>query len=110
MKVARTRVRSQSLPRGQCSPRRFYRRVNVGRRSLSHCRELLASRRIRRVEISSCRWRLPRAVDEVPEAATVAVEPCKSLARIFGRWAVLHGHEFFDNAHSLLLASLTIEP
>src|ERR1700720_3983713 len=43
------------------------------------------------------------------EAPATTVQPGKSFARILRRGAVLHSHEFFDDAHSLL-SSLVIEP
>src|SRR5207249_10788938 len=79
-------------------------------RSLRHGREFFTCGRIHCVEISPCRGCLPRAIDEMSEASVVTVQPSKSLARILKSRAVLHGHEFLDDAHSLLLASLVIKP
>src|SRR5260370_16991639 len=84
--------------------------INIRCRSLCHRCEFFASGRIGRVEIGPGGGSLPRAVYEMSEAAAVMVQPCKSLSRILRRGAVFHGHEFFNDAHSLFLASLVIEP
>src|SRR6266478_8241575 len=60
------------------------------------------SGRICRVEIRSCRRRLPSAVYEMSETPAVTVQPRESLTGIFRCGAVLHGHKFFDDAHSFL--------
>jgi hypothetical protein len=36
------------------------------------------------------------------ETPGVTVQPGESFARIFRRGAILHGHEFLDDAHSIL--------
>src|SRR5882757_1407184 len=110
IEIARTHMRSEGLPRRQSSPRGFHRAIDMRCRSLRHRREFFTRGGIRGLEITPCRGRLPRAVNEMSEAPAVPVQPCKSFARIIRRGTVLHGHEFFDDAHSLLLASLVIEP
>src|SRR6202165_3347330 len=107
--ITRARMRSEGLPCWQSSPRGFHRAIDIRCRSLRHRREFFTCGRIRGLEITSRRGRLPRAVPEISQAPAVAVQPCKSFARVLWRGAVLHGHEFFDDAHSLLLASLVIE-
>src|SRR6266478_1117670 len=102
IEVARTRMRSEGLPRWQSTPRGFHRAVDIGCRSLCDRCEFFTSGRICRVEIRSRRGRLPSAVYEMSETPVVTVQPRESLARILRCGAVLHGHEFFDDAHSLL--------
>src|SRR5216684_7610203 len=109
IEIAGARMRSKGLPRWQSSARGFHRAVDVQRRALRHRREFFSRGRIRRLEISPRRGRLPRAVYEMSEAPAMTVQPGKSFARILWRGAVLHSHEFFDDAHSLL-SSLVIEP
>src|SRR5713226_4449794 len=110
IEIARTRMRSEGLPRRQSAPRSLHRAVDVCSRSLCHRCEFFARGRISGVEIGSRRGRLPRAVYEMSEAPSVTVQPCESLARILRCRAVFHGHEFFDDAHALLLVSFFIEP
>ena len=110
IEIARTRMRSKRLPRWQSSARGFHRTVDIQRGALRHRREFFTRGRIRGLEITPSRGGLPRAVNEMSEAPAVTVQPGKGFARILRRGAVLHGHEFFDDAHTLLLASLIIEP
>src|ERR1700687_5774768 len=109
IEIARTRMRSEELPRRQCSPCGFHRAIDIRCRSLRHRREFFTRGRIRGLEITPSGGRLPRAVNEMSEAPAVTVQPSQSFARILRRGAILHGHEFLDDAHSLLLASLVIE-
>src|SRR3989449_5142502 len=109
IEIARTHMRSEGLPRRQNSPRGFHRAIDIRCRSLRHRREFFTRGGIRGLEITPCCGRLPRAVNEMSEAPAVTVQPCQSFARILRRGTVLHGHEFFDDAHSLLLASRSEE-
>src|SRR5713101_4893185 len=109
IEITRARMIGERLPRRQSSPRGFYRAIDVRRRSLGHSCELFAGRRIRGVEISPGRGRMRRTVDEMPEAAAMAVQPGECFARILRRGPVLHGHEFLDDTHSLFLNSVDIE-
>src|SRR5229473_7901113 len=67
IEVARTRMRSEGLPRWQSTPRGFHRAVYIRCRSLCDRCEFFTSGRICRVEIRSCRRRLPSAVYEMSE-------------------------------------------
>src|SRR5437879_9621295 len=102
---ARTRVRTEGLPCRQSTPRSFHRAIDIRCRSFCHYRESFTCGRVRGVEISPCRGRLPGAVHEMSKAPAVTVQPGKRLARILGRGAVLHGHEFFADPHALLSLS-----
>jgi hypothetical protein len=52
---------------------------------------------------------LPRAVDEMGETAFVVfVEPSQGFAGIFGSGAVVHGDEFFYDAHGCELIVMEI--
>ena len=42
---------------------------------------------------------MPGAVDEMRETAVVMIEPGDGFAGIFGGGAVVHGDEFFYDAH-----------
>ena len=110
IQITRTRMWSEGLPRRQGSARGLHRAIHVCHGSLRHCSEFFASGRICGVEIGACHGCLPCAVNEMSEAAVVTIQPCKSLARVFWRGAVLHGHKFFDNAHSSLLNSFVTKP
>src|SRR5438132_14174609 len=105
MEIACPRVRTEGLPCRQSPPRSFHRAIDIRCRSFCHYRESFTCGRVRGVEISPCRGRLPGAVHEMSKAPAVTVQPGKRLARILGRGAVLHGHEFFDDAHALLSLS-----
>src|SRR5213592_2975795 len=58
---ARARMRSERLPSWQSGARSFHGTVNIRRRSLCHGCEFFARGRIRGLEVSSCRGRLPSA-------------------------------------------------
>src|SRR5690242_20212859 len=103
-------MRSEGLPSRQSSPRRLHRAINIRCRTLRYNCKLFPRGGIRRVEIGSRQGSLPCAPDEVSKAPAVTVQPRKCLARIFRRRAIFHGHEFFDDAHSLLPVSLFTEP
>src|SRR5438477_11569616 len=103
IKISSTRMWSERLPRRQSSARGLHRAINVRCRTLCHRRKFFTSGRFCGVEISACSGRLPCAVDEVSEAPAIAVQPCKSLARVLWRRTILHGHESFGDAHSLFL-------
>src|SRR5260370_34711878 len=109
IEITRTRMRSEGLPRGQCTPRGFHRAINIRCRSVRDRCEFFTRGRIGRVEISPRRGLLPGPVYEVSESPAVTDQPSQSVARILRRGAGLPGHEFFDDAHSLLPASLVIE-
>src|SRR6266436_1826152 len=109
IEITRARMIGERLPRRQSSPRRFHSAINVHCRALRHGCEFFAGGRIRRVEISPSRGGKRRAVDEMPKAAAMAVQPGECFARILRRGAVLHGHEFLDDTHALLLNSFVIE-
>src|SRR5215472_6196754 len=98
----------QSLPRGQRSPSCFYGAVYILGRALRDCSEFFARRRVGGLKRDSRRRSLPVAVDEMTEAALVNVEPGQRLTRIFWRGTILHGHEFFDDAHRFLPAAFLI--
>ena len=59
--------------------------------------------RIRGVEIFCVERGLPCAMDEMAEAAFVTIEPGESFAGIFRGGAVVHGDEFFYDAHAVVL-------
>src|SRR6266699_172385 len=99
IEIAGTRVRSERLPCWQSTPCSFHRAIHIRCPSFSHCRYSFPLGSIRPVEISPCSTRLPRAVNEMAQAPAVTVQPGKSLARIPRPGAVLHGHEFFNDAH-----------
>src|ERR1700757_2446506 len=109
IKIPCTRMWSEGLPRRKGSACGLHCAINVCCRSLRNGCKFLASGGVRCVEIAACRGRLPCAVDEMSEAAAMAVQPRKGLARVLWRRPILHGHEFFDDAHSFLLASLLTE-
>ena len=88
------------MPLGKRGPGGLDRCVNVGGRSLGYGGEFLAGRRVGRVEVLASGWFHPRAVDEVAEAALMMIEPRERLFGILRGWAVLHGDEFFGDAHS----------
>ena len=48
---------------------------------------------------------VPGAVDEMVEATLVAIEPGDGFSRIFGGRAVVHGDEFFCEAHGGLIVA-----
>src|SRR2546429_8080290 len=96
IEIARTHMRSEGLPRRQSSPRGFYRAIDIRCRSLRHRREFFTRGGIRGLEITPCRGRLPRAVNEMSEAPALTVQPCKrSEERRVGkecrsRWSPYH--------------------
>src|SRR2546429_4895425 len=96
IEIARTRMRGKGLPRRQSSPRGFYRAIDIRCRSLRHRREFFTRGAIRGLEITPCRGRLPRAVNEMSEAPALTVQPCKrSEERRVGkecrsRWSPYH--------------------
>jgi hypothetical protein len=49
---------------------------------------------------------MPRTIDEVVEAVSVTLQPGLRFFRIFGSGAVLHGYEFFSDAHAYRLNSV----
>ena len=110
IEIACTRVRTEGLPCRQSTPRSFHRAIDIRCRSFCHYRESFTCGRVRGVEISPCRGRLPGAVHEMSKAPAVTVQPGKRLARILGRGAVLHGYEFLDNAHRLVPGSFLTAP
>ena len=99
IQISRPRMRSKRLPLRRRRPRRFHRGIDVGRRALRHRRQPLAIRRIDGVEIFPARRRLPRAIDKMPKAPAMTIQPRRNLFRILRRRPVLHAHEFFSNAH-----------
>src|SRR2546429_6684428 len=70
--------------------------IDIRCRSLRHRREFFARGGIRGLEITPCRGRLPRAVNEMSEAPALTVQPCKrSEERRVGkecrsRWSPYH--------------------
>src|SRR5215470_8801862 len=101
---------SQSLPRGQRSPSCFYGAVYILGRALCDRSEFFSRRRVGRLKRNSRCRSLPVAVDEMTKAALVNVKPGQRLTRILWRGTILHGHEFFDDAHQFLPASLLTPP
>src|SRR5215472_8315369 len=98
----------QSLPGGQRSPSCFYGAVYILGRALCDRSKFFARRRVGGLKIDSGCRRLPVAVDEMTEAALVNLKPGQRLTRIFWRGTILHGHEFFDDAHRFLPAAFLI--
>src|SRR5262249_28274131 len=78
----------------------FDRRVNVGARSLRYRCQFFSRGGIGGVKVNLRSGPLPSAVDEVSESSAASIEPRQSFTRILWRGPVIHGHEFFNDAHS----------
>src|SRR5690348_16360132 len=99
VKIASSGVIRERLPRGKRGASRFHGGVDIAGGALSDVSQFFGGGRIGGVEIFCMKRSLPRAVDEMTEAAFMAIEPGQGFAGIFRRGAVVHGDEFFDNAH-----------
>ena len=84
-------------------------RIHVFGRALGDGRELFSGGRIGGIEYLARGRLLPGAIYEMSEAPVVPVEPAQRLARILRRRAVIHGHKFFDDAHSFRPGSRSAE-
>src|SRR5580658_2317081 len=99
------RVRSKCAPLRRGRACRAHGSIDVRGGTLSNGGQLFAGRRIECVEIFSRGRGLPGSVDEVGEAAAMAVQPALRFLGIFGSRAVLHGQKFFGDTHSVRLDS-----
>ena len=102
IQVTRARMRSKLLPLWQRLARSLHRRINVRRGALRDRRDLFAGGGICSVEEHGFRRLAPLAGYEVCEPPPVAVKPRQRVLRVFRRWAIFHGGEFFSDAHYLL--------
>src|SRR5690348_12667276 len=105
VEIAGAGVRRKRLPGGESRAGGFDSGVDVCGGALGDVGEFFGGGGIGGVEEFIFEGRLPRAVNEMAEAAVVMVEPGERFAGIFGGRAVVHGDEFFDDAHSVLLDS-----
>src|SRR5215470_20176039 len=87
---ARPLVRRELLPSSQGFARGFCRCIHVGGTSLRDFRENRARRRVGGLKVLAVRRSMPRAVDEMPEAPIVAIQPDQRLLGILRRGAVFH--------------------
>src|SRR5215467_15921096 len=87
---ARTLVSGQFLPAAQGGTRGLHGGFDVGGASLGYIGDFFAGRGIAGFEISSLNRCLELPVDEMAEAALVALEPEQGLFRVLGRRSVLH--------------------
>src|SRR3982751_5408882 len=94
-------MRSKCSPPGGRIALSLNGRVDVSGISLRDRRQLFTVGRIQRVEILARRRLSPRITDEKAEPALVALEPSNGFFRILRGRAVLHGGEFFGDAHSV---------
>ena len=100
-------MRSERLPLWAALRGGTHRGIDIGGRSLGYVGKFLAGGRVGGFEVFAGRGLVPCAIDEMSEAAVMMVEPAEGFFWILGRGAVLHGHEFFSNAHSIVLPRFT---
>src|ERR1700687_1046074 len=99
VEIARAGVGREGLPFSRSGTRSTNGSIDVPSSALSDGSQVLAVRRIERVEIFSGRGRLPCSTDEESKAPPVALQPCRRLFGIFRSGSVLHREKFFSDAH-----------
>src|SRR3954471_17495397 len=97
VQVARAGVRRECVPRRESGTSGSYSGINISSAALCNARQFLSRRRIARVEVLAIQRLLPRAVNQMSEAAIVTVEPCEGLFRVLQCRTVFHCGEFVDD-------------
>src|SRR5215470_2595173 len=90
---------TERLPLRKCLSRGLNCSINICRRSLGDGSNLFSCRWIHGIKKDAFNRLPPCSIDEVSEPSSVAVQPDQCFFWVLRRRPVLHGDEFFSNAH-----------